>query len=108
MIDRSPNLISPQQMYAEEMGCDWHSPIPVAANVSVFTTTLYCHREVSTGVEIEDAALNLKKGDLPTTPSARCTLTNWLLFYGYNDHMVRHPIHDRVVVQVSFLSLART
>lgn len=86
-------------MYAEEMGCDWLAPIPVAANVSVFATTLYCHREIY----IEDNnGIGMRKGDLPTTPSERCTLTNWLKYYGYEDEMTRHPVHDRVVVQVSF------
>lgn len=74
-------------MFAEEIGCDWVTPVWNKRSIDSHGTTLYCH-DTTTVAERTEIRLGNEVFDPKTS---RCALHNWLAYFGFDFNSVDRP-----------------
>lgn len=89
-------------MVADEMGCEWVSPVLGNQHaVDDKGTTRYCHTSLTTE---ETQAVALEQMRMVIWPEA-CTVVNWLQYFGFSAHAVDLP-EDGAVKTIVVSTLA--
>lgn len=81
-------------MFADDVGCEWVTPIWNKRSAHGDGSDLYCH-DTSTVAQRMEIRLGNAKFDPRTS---RCSLHNWVAYFTFGSHSIKRPTNNSILV----------